>query len=173
VKADDEVRLPNLEDPQRPFRALGDTPPPAGFGFISPNWQPRAAFAGTYDAAWDKERKPLLPKDFDRRFFNAASPGLITPGYLNGDEPVVVVGASPQGRIAFRLPGVSAPGCHVELRGRKRVSLQTTLDTIIMNMDERLLILTWRAHVVVRNGPHDLMSAEVVSNVAVRTPGGV
>ena len=51
--------------------------------------------------------------------------------------------------------------------------LQTTLDTVIINMDERLLILIWRAFVAVRNGPHDLVSAEVVSDVAVSTPGGV
>jgi hypothetical protein len=173
LEADDELKLPNLEDPQRPYRAFGDTPPPAGFGFIGPNWQPRAAFAGTYDAAWDKERKPLLPKDFDRRFFNAASPGLITPGYLRGDEPVVVVGASPQGRIAFHLPGIPAPVCHVVLRSGPRDPLQTALDTVIINMDEHLLILIWRAYVTVRNGPHDLVSAEIVSDVAVSAAGGV
>jgi hypothetical protein len=169
MKGDDEVRLPNLEDPQHPYRAYGDTPPPVGFGFIAPNWQPRAAFAGTYDTAWDQKRKPLLPKDFDRRFFNAASPGLITPGYLKGDEPVVVVGVSPQGRIAFRLPGVPPPVCHVELRGGERVSRQTVLDTVIINMDEHLLLLMWRAHVAVRNGPHDVVSAGVVANTATPT----
>src|SRR6185312_7848826 len=74
---DDDLVLPNLEHPDHPFRSYGDAPPPAGFGFIAPNWQPRLALAGTFDVAWDRTRKPLLPKDFDRRFFNAASPGLV------------------------------------------------------------------------------------------------
>jgi len=76
-KFEDGMPLPNLEDPKKPLKMYGDTPPPAGFGFISPNWQPRVSYAGTYDGKWEKERAPLLPKDFDTRFFNAASPGLI------------------------------------------------------------------------------------------------
>ncbi len=71
-----EPRLPNIEDPRAPIRSLTDRPPPAGFGFVSPHWQPRAALAGTFDEAWQKSRSPLLPKDFDRRHMNAASPGL-------------------------------------------------------------------------------------------------
>ena len=39
------IRLPNLEDPQRPLKGHRDKPPPTGFGFISPHWPPRAALA--------------------------------------------------------------------------------------------------------------------------------
>jgi hypothetical protein len=170
IGGDDHLRLPNVEDPHHPYRDYGDTPPPTGFGFIAPNWRPRAALAGTYDSAWDKGRKPLLPRDFDRRFFNAASPGLIAPGYLRGDEPVVVVGASPERRVSFHLPGVSSPVCHVGLRGRDRVSLVTALDTVIINMDDRVLILIWRAHLAVRNGPHDVVSVEIGAQVHASSP---
>lgn len=158
---DDVVPLPNLEDPQRPYKAYGDAPPPAGFGFIAPNWQPRAAFAGTYDESWDKTRKPLLPLDFDRRFFNAASPGLVAPGFLRGDEEVVVINASPEGRTAFRLPDTSTPGCLIEVRGRKHFSLPMLLDTIIIDMDARLLTLVRRASIGVRNGPHDVVAIRI------------
>lgn len=158
---DDAMPLPNFEDPERPFRSYGDTPPPVGFGFVAPNWQPRLAFAGTYDAAWDKVRKPLLPNDFDRRFFNAASPGLISPVHLRGDEPVIVVGAAPEGRVGFHLPGVPPPVCLVELRGRKRVPLQAALDTVIVDTDARTVTIICRAHLAVRNGPHDVVSVEV------------
>src|ERR1039457_6099236 len=41
------VPLPNIEDPRYPISGIHDTPPPAGFGFTSPNWLPRASFAGT------------------------------------------------------------------------------------------------------------------------------
>lgn len=163
VGGDAQVKLPNLEDPDRPYRSYGDTPPPAGFGFISPHWQPRASFAGTYDEAWSKERKPLLPKDFDRRFFNAASPGLIAPGYLKGDEPVVIVNMSPEGRIAFNLPAAPPPQCKVHFRGGNAVTLQTQLDTLIINMDERLLFLNWRSYTPVLNGPHDVISIDIWS----------
>ncbi len=108
-KFEEGLPLPNLEDPNRPLKSYGDTPPPAGFGFISPNWQPRMKLAGTYDKAWQQGRAPLLPTDFDRRFFNAASPGLIAPEYLQGNERVVIENAAPEGRMVFPLPGVQAP----------------------------------------------------------------
>ncbi len=152
---------PNLEDPRRPLKHYGDTPPPAGFGFTGPSWQPRAAFAGTYNDAWMKERMPLLPKDFDRRFFNAAAPGLIASGYLKGNEMVTVENASPGARISFSLPGVPAPQCLVTRAGQPDQQLQTQLDTVIINLDDKLLLLLWRANTVLRNGPHDVRSIKV------------
>ncbi len=156
------IRLPNLEDPRHPIRNYGDTPPPAGFGFISPHWQPRAGFAGTYDDAWEKTRKPLLPKDFDRRFFNAAPQDQIVNGYLRGDEPVVVTNASPGGRTTFRLPGIPPPICQVVLRGRRRHELRTRLDTVIVNTDDNLVFLIWRTHLALKSGPEDVVSIEIV-----------
>jgi hypothetical protein len=155
------MQLPNLEDPRHPVRDIGDRPPPAGLGFTSPSWQPRAAFAGTYDESWTKQRMPLLPKDFDRRFFNAASPGLIVPGYLRGDEPVDVVNALPSGRISFRLPGIPPPKCRVHFQSGSKQTMTTRLDTVIVNTEENLLIQIWRACLVLRNGPQDIIAVKV------------
>ena len=164
---EEPVRLPNIEDPKKPWKHWGDRPPPAGFGFISPHWQPRASYAGTYDKKWDETRKPLLPVDFDRRFFNAASPGMIASGYLRGDEPVTIINASPSGRLSFNLPGVPPPWCSLELRNGKKEILQTQLDTVIIDMDENLMFLLWRAHLVVPNGPLDVQAIEIVTNTIV------
>lgn len=166
------ARMPNLEHPQQPLLRYGDTPPPAGFGFISPNWQGRAQYAGTYDADWDKERKPLLPKDFDRRFFNAASEGLTAPGYLRGDEEVVLVNASPTPQLRFNLPGIPPPACTVHLRGGKARPLQTNLDTIIIDTDQNLLFLLWRAYMNVTNGPHDVVAFELAGKSTRRAGEG-
>jgi hypothetical protein len=172
---EDGLRLPNLEDPATPIQAYGDRVLPAGFGFTSPSWQPRASRAGTYDEAWRKDRMPLLPRDFDRRFFNAAAPGLVAPGYLRGDEQVAVVGASPLGSLAFRLPGVPRPACRVSLPwGEDDALVETQLDTIVVNTDEDRVYLTWRGHVPLWNGPHDVKgiaidAAGVGSNA--RPPG--
>ncbi|MET0333885.1 MAG: DUF2169 domain-containing protein [Rhizobacter sp.] len=157
----DEAWLPNFEDPQNLIASWSDRPQPACFGFTAPEWQPRLGFGGTYDEAWSKSRKPLLPKDFDRRFFNAGSPGLVSSQPLRGDEDVVVVGCSPQQRVAFRLPEPDAPVCVVELRGQRRVSLPTRLDTLIVDMDSLTLRMLWRACLPVRNGLHDVVSIQV------------
>jgi hypothetical protein len=160
---DDEFAVPNIEDPQRPFRGYGDVPTPIGFGFIGPNWAPRLSFAGTYDQSWDQSRKPLLPADFDRRFFNAASPGLVAPEYLKGNEPVVIVGASANGRVAFDLPGVPFPDCVTVLRGGRRVQAAAPLDTVIVDMDQQVLTMMWRTRVAVRNGMHDVVALEIAA----------
>jgi hypothetical protein len=160
-KFKDGFRLPNIEDPKNLITGWGDTPSPVGFGFISPDWQPRASFAGTYDDTWRKERMPLLPFDFDRRFFNAASPGLVAPGYLKGDEPVSIENLSPHGTISFNLPGLPPPECRVQLTGRRDVRVETNLDTVIINTDENLLLLIWRGYIPVRNGPHDVVSIQI------------
>lgn len=159
--ADDEIAVPNIEDPEHPFQSYGDTPPPAGFGFLAPNWQPRLAYGGTYDEKWDQNRKPLLPEDFDRRFFNAASPGLIAPGYLVGDEPVVLLGVTAEGRTGFNLPGVPPPVCLVDTRDDKRAVLQTNLDTVIVDADSRLVTLQWRTTLSLRDGPHEVVAVHV------------
>jgi hypothetical protein len=166
---EDGHRLPNVEDPATPITGYGQIVPPAGFGFTSPNWAPRAGYAGTYDEAWKKERMPLLARDFDRRFFNAGAPGLIAPTYLRGDEQVAVVGASPVGSLAFRLPAVGRPVCTVSLQRRADVRVEAQLDTVVVNTDEDRVYLTWRGHVVLRDGPHDV-KAIAVDMATARAP---
>ena len=161
-----KVPLPNIEDPNDLIRRYGDRPTPAGFGFVSPNWAPRLKYAGTYDKTWDKERKPLLPKDFDRRFFNAGSSGLVASGYLQGDEDVAIVNGAAVTPLKFKLPGHPAPTCRVELRNGRVETLRTNLDTVIVNTDEMLVFLLWRAHILITTGPHDVVAIEVTTPVA-------
>ncbi len=155
--------VPNLEDADQPLKGWGGRSPPVGFGFVSPEWQPRAAFAGTYDAAWEKTRSPLLPKDFDRRFFNAAPEGLVAPGYLRGDEVAIALGVVPEGRWEFQLPGLAPPRCQVALRTGPPVDLQLNLDTVILDADARTVTLLWRAFTPLRSGPHDVRAIRVTS----------
>ncbi|WP_224363363.1 DUF2169 family type VI secretion system accessory protein [Hyalangium versicolor] len=155
------IRLPNLEDPTQLIQEWGDTPPPAGFGFLGPHWQPRASFAGTYDAAWEKSRKPLLPRDFDRRFLNAASPGLIAPGYLQGNESGVIVNATPEGRLAFNLPGLPPPRVQVWRKNESDEELELRLDTVIIDTDAMRLFLLWRGLLVLAREPTEVEALEV------------
>jgi len=151
----ENIRLPNLEDPRSRIKSFGDRPSPTGFGFVSPHWQPRASFAGTFDEAWQKDRAPLLPKNFDRRHLNAAPARLIAPGFLRGNEQGVVIGAVPEGRMAFTLPGLPPPVVTVRLADGEPQVPAMNLDTVIIEPDERRLMLLWRGHVILRS-PHDV-----------------
>jgi hypothetical protein len=161
------LRLPNLEHPAALIREFGDRPPPVGFGFLSPHWHPRAALAGTYDERWQQERSPLLPLDFDRRHLNAASAGLVVSGYLRGDEPVTAMGVTSRGTFACRLPGIEPPVVRVVRRGETDVMLRTVLDTVIVEPDERRLQLFWRAHLPLKQGPHDLKALTVTASAGL------
>jgi len=152
---------PNIEDPEHPYTSPGDRPPPAGFGFVSPDWEPRARFAGTYDKVWSETRKPLLPVDFNRRFFNAASAGLVAPGHLVGNELVTVIGATEGRPVSFSLPGTAPPQCRIAMKRRPAIDLSTQLDTLIIDMDQRRVTVLWRAHVRVPRGIHDVVAMEL------------
>ncbi|HYO67839.1 MAG TPA: DUF2169 domain-containing protein [Archangium sp.] len=164
------LRLPNLEDPEQPLQGFGQVVSPAGFGFVSPHWQPRASLVGTYDEAWNQKRKPLLPKDFNRRHLNAASSGLVAPGFLRGGESITLAGVSPLGRLSFMLPHVMLKAT-VQLAGEEEVHPGLNLDTIVLDTDEHRAFLLWRGSVSLRDGPHDVRSIWLDAEGLSRTQG--
>ncbi len=139
----DGVPLPNLEDPGFLISQLSDMPPPACFGFSAPGWKPRLCYSGTYDEAWQTQRAPFLPEDFDCRFFNMAHPDMIYPGYLSGGEAVSISGMHPNGEINFNLP-------RVELISQFKLGDQIdsesfNLETLIIEPNLLQLGMQWRA----------------------------
>lgn len=166
----DRILAPNLEDIRDPIRSPFDRPTPMGFGFVSPHWQPRMKLAGTYDEAWRRQRFPLLPVDFDRRFHNAASPGLVAPGYLRGDEDVATVGLAPEGRLCLRLPGVPPPMVRVSLARGADQQPAANLDTVIVDLDDRVLTMIWRACLPLPHGPHGVRAIEITCPASLALP---
>ncbi len=127
---------PNLLDRNQPKR-------PASLGFVAASWEPRIAYAGTYDESWQKKRAPYLPLDFDSRFFNAAHPDLICPGYLQGGESVVLENLSSTQLMQFELPTV---GLDVTARVAGRVETPVAnLETVLFEPDELRFTMLWRA----------------------------
>lgn len=164
------LRCPNLEDPARPFKGWGDRPPPAGFGFVSASWEPRRKLGGTYDERWQKERAPLLPKDFTRAFLSSASPGLTAPGYLRGDEQVVVAGVRADVPVAFRLPGVPPPDVTVVRTRDPDQVVHTRLDTVIVDTDAGKVFMLWKGELVLRREPLEVRAMKV--GTIVSSPSG-
>lgn len=152
--------LPNLEDPAALIHHVGDRPPPAGFGTIARDWSPRAGFAGTYDAAWQNQRAPLLPQDFDARYHNSAHPDLIAQGYLRGDEAVTVTNVTATGAPwKFQLPGESPRGS-VQI-GSHNEPLALQLDTVVLDADTQQLTQIWRGELDIHNRLHQIKEIRV------------
>jgi hypothetical protein len=139
--------LPNLEDPASLIRKPTDRPQPACFAPIAPAWLPRRAYAGTYDEAWQKNRAPHLPFDFDLRFFQTAPQGLIAPGFLQGGEAVEVVGCAAEGTWRFMLP-VCTVCLEFDFDG-KQMPATPALETVLIEPDDQRVQLLWRAGIKV------------------------
>lgn len=148
--------LPNIEGIGEEASSFSARVRPQGFGFTGAGWTPRRDFAGTYDKAWTERRSPLLPVDFDPRFFQAAAPGLSSLAPLRGDERGVVRGATAAGEVIFQLPGMPPPTVAIELANAESSDVPMVLDTVVVDTDAMSLQLTWRGCLAVPRGAHDV-----------------
>ena len=134
---------PQIERLDQPITSAADRPPPAGLGALAAHWQPRLGYMGTADAAWQRERMPLMPLDFDLRHFNCAHPELILAEPLAPGTAVGVDGMSVDGPIAFAVPDL-----RVQVTGQfehRREARQPPLDTLVVDTDAGTVELSCRA----------------------------
>ncbi|MGV1951061.1 DUF2169 family type VI secretion system accessory protein [Agrobacterium vitis] len=117
---------------------------PQGFGFVSPWWRSRQQYAGTYDETWLNERHPLLPRDFDPRFWQCAHPDLISTPHLAGDEVYQLDHLHPRFTQARgRLPGLTC-GVHCQREDRDDWHV-LKLDGVHFDWRSKdTVMLTWR-----------------------------
>jgi hypothetical protein len=99
--------LPNIENPADLIGSPRHHPAPAGFGPIPCHWEPRVKLGGTCDKKWEEERQPLVPEDFDDRFFQSAPADQQVPGHLRGGELVKLFNLTPDLALQFRLPRIT------------------------------------------------------------------
>jgi hypothetical protein len=137
----DATMLPNIEDPRNLISGLADRPAPVGFTFVAKSWKPRRDYAGTYNAAWQRDRMPLLPKDFDPTFYTAASDGLSAP-LVRGGELVDLINLTPTRREQFVLPTLAIHAAfHIDAAP---TPLAMRLDTIVIDAVNTKLVMVWR-----------------------------
>ena len=137
--------LPNVEYPDEGIKSWNDRPRPAGFGAIACHWQPRVGFAGTYDDNWMKNRQPLLPDDFDDRYFQCAPADQQAPSFLRGGEPVVLYRLTPGGELRFILPKVFLGFDTRFYDGSRELHKERRLHTVILEPDFPRVSLVWHS----------------------------
>jgi hypothetical protein len=145
---------PNVEAPGAPIASWKDRPAPAGFGPVARTWAPRLAFAGTYDRAWQEERAPLVPADFDPRFYLSAPVDQQVPAYLREGTPVELLNLTPDGLLRFDLPRVRP--CFRTYFGRDIVEHRPRLHTMLVVPEERRVSLVWHTAVPCQGRDHRL-----------------
>jgi hypothetical protein len=141
-------KAPNIEDPVHLISSWKDRPRPVGFGPVARHWTPRRKYAGTYDEKWEKERQPLLPRDHDDRFNQAAPEDQQTEGYLKGGVPVELYNLTPSGVLKFSLPKVALR--FSTLIGSESVEHRGDLVTVILEPDVPRVVMVWRTAIPVQ-----------------------
>ena len=140
-----DVALPNIEYADDMVTSWKDQPRPAGVGVVASHWQPRVGFAGTYDDTWMKTRQPLLPADFDDRFFQCAPQDQQAPAFLRGGEPVVLLRVTPSGDLRFNLPRVFLGFDTRFYDGSREIHKERKLHTVILEPDYPRVSLVWHS----------------------------
>jgi hypothetical protein len=149
--------LPNTEELDNPFKRPDGSYRPMAFGPIGRNWLPRAPLAGTYDADWQENVFPALPKDFDESYYQSA-PGDQQIPYPRGGEPVVLTHLTPEGRTGFRLPARQFRVWYLK-PNREEVETRAVIDTLIIEPDRRRFMVVWRSALALRR---DLFEVEQI-----------
>jgi hypothetical protein len=116
---------------------------PAGFGAIDPAWLPRRTLAGTYDAAWDKSKRPLLPDDYNPAFALSAPADQRTEKPLSGGERIELQNMTPEGLLRFELPHITLKfTTHIS---KRKVPHQPLLTTLLLEPEEKRVTLVWQS----------------------------
>jgi hypothetical protein len=139
---------PQIELIDKPPTDPSKSYPSLSFGPIGRSWEPRAAWAGTYDESWRKDRSPLLPKDFDTRYFQCAPKDQQVHQLLTDDQVTLINLVNPilapSGRIDFKLPDLSLEGS-IQYKSDEIKALSMNADTLLIEPDKQRFMVTWRA----------------------------
>lgn len=144
----------------------GKTLRPAGFGPIARHWQPRRGFAGTYDETWFQERLPLLPRDFDERFFSAAPADQQFPR-LSPQALIRVAGmVADGGLLAFQIPRIVL-GLNIQVE-RREVHRRPELRSVLVLPDTRNVVMTYADAMPCTGTKFSIVDTEVVEKRLVQ-----
>jgi hypothetical protein len=152
---------PNIEYPDTLITSWNDKPPPAGFGPVGSSWQPRASFSGTYGDEWSKSRQPLLPDDFDDRFFQCAPADQQAAQFLRGGEAVALLNLCRVSKLHFVLPEIEFA---LETRftdGERREHETPKLHTVVIETDVPRVSLTWHSAIECHAKVYKLKSTRI------------
>jgi hypothetical protein len=159
----DGAPLCNTEEIDHPVTDPSGRYRPMSFGPVGRAWQPRAALAGTYDQRWLDHDFPLLPADFDERYYQSAPPDQQTP-FPQGGEMVELSNLTPQGTTSFPLPRVQV--CAVfSTRDAGEQELPAVIDTIYLEPDFGRFTMCWRTSLPLRRDLFEIHETRLFAKV--------
>jgi hypothetical protein len=161
---------PNIEDPKSPYDHI-KRGKPVGFGPIARHWMPRIKLAGTYDEKWEETRSPLLPVDFDERFYQCAPQDQQVDGFLKGGEVVELYNMTPDGFLSFHLPRVKL-SLRTYFYDGTFANHRAAMHTLILQPDQRRFQMIWHSHLPCHQKVNKLQQTKISLKTWFRVPKG-
>ena len=141
-------------------RGRPDRTGPAGLGPIASHWSPRRELAGTYGSDWERTKRPLLPDDYDDAFTLCSPQDQRPKRHLRGGERVELINLSPEGTLSFTLPRMY-PTFSTSF-GTRREEHRAHLATVAMDLEARLIYMTWLTSLAVGARDADYLDETIV-----------
>lgn len=146
---------PQLETLKKRIRDTIGHYPAIAYGPIAKNYPERLKHAGTYDAYWSDNIRPLLPDDFDERFYQCAPLDQQMP-YIKGGETVTLTNLMQnRRRVSFVLPRQKLFMSYMK-SGLNEVEIEAFADTLIIEPEENRFSIVWRGHIPIKNSIHEI-----------------
>lgn len=150
-----ETLLPNLNEPLNPVENYSKNYRPMSFGPIGRSWQPRLAYAGTYDEHWKENVFPLPPADLHEIYYQSA-PADQQIDYPKGGEIISLWNLHPiRPLIQFPLPNLNLPVQLICQRGIEH-SLASKVDTLVIDVTTEKFFITWRSRFPIKRSLHEI-----------------
>ncbi len=131
----------------------------AGFGPLPPFFSDRYRYAGTFDEQWQQNRRPILPEDFDRRFYQCAPFDQQCQGYLQGGERIMLSGFNHDDTLSFRMPHQHFKAQAVF--GEEIVTKAMPVYTVAIDTEAQALYVTYSASFPCQGFEETLISSGV------------
>lgn len=116
---------------------------PAGYGPIDAAWSPRRELAGTYDAKWERAKKPLLPDDYNDLYASSVPADQRAREQFRGGERVELTNLTPEGLLRFELPKIYLT--FASMFGARREEHRSRMTAVLIQPDKRKVSVVWQS----------------------------
>ncbi|EGQ9162691.1 DUF2169 domain-containing protein [Vibrio parahaemolyticus] len=155
-----EQKVPSVFYPKEEWSSTSKNLRVAGFGPVPPFFEARQTLAGTFDEEWIENRKPMLPLDFDRRFFQSAPADQQCKGFLKGGERLMMSGFCHDDTISFRIPKEKYRAIATFKDGSYPVDM--AMYTLFVDAEKKTISISYTAAFPCQSKEHLLVSTSIM-----------
>jgi hypothetical protein len=135
---------------------------PAGFGYWPEYADHRKRHSGTYDKAWQWQRMPDLPNDFDDRFYNVAHPELQLMQAPTAGTEIHLIHLSETPLLTVRMPSLVLAAQVTTVGGNTLPPVSLRPDTLTIEPDHSRISLIQRTTLKMDSSERAISSVRLI-----------